>query len=209
LKSSVVVSQYPTQMRVVLTALQRYGMFLADNGSNWYISGVPDERWDNDVLHRFREIIGNNLEFVDESSLMVDPNSGQVRSAVPPTATPTFTPTPTATPRPSCSPRPANRVDVARSSAGRLAVTVMAGTGPGAPSNRLRALRFGAPSNARVLVNGQVVAGGTRIALPAGPAQTGFTIERLQAGAGATVPLAVEDDCGDWSTFAGGGPSAF
>jgi hypothetical protein len=55
----------------------------------------------------------------------------------------------------------------------------------------------------------QVVAGGARVAIPSGAASSTFTIERLQAGAGATVPLVVEDDCGDWSTFAGGGPSAF
>src|SRR5215207_1370038 len=42
LKASVNVSAYPAELRVILTALQRYGMFLAENGSNWYISGAPD-----------------------------------------------------------------------------------------------------------------------------------------------------------------------
>ena len=54
-------------------------MFVADNGSNWYISGIPDERWDNDILHQMGNIHGSDFEAVDESSLMIDPNSGQSR----------------------------------------------------------------------------------------------------------------------------------
>ena len=81
LKADVNVSAYPAQVRVILMALQRYGMFLADNGSNWYMSGAPDSRWNNDTLRRLAEIKGHMLEFVDESSLMVHPDSGQVRAA--------------------------------------------------------------------------------------------------------------------------------
>ena len=44
LKSSVDISGYPPQSQVVLRALQRYGMILADNGTNWYISGAPSSR---------------------------------------------------------------------------------------------------------------------------------------------------------------------
>lgn len=51
LKASVDISAYPAQSGVVLTALKRYGLILADNGSNWYLSGVPDDRWDNNDLH--------------------------------------------------------------------------------------------------------------------------------------------------------------
>lgn len=199
LKSSVNVSGYPAEVRVVLTALQRYGMFLADNGSNWYISGAPDERWNNDNLRQLRFVLGNNLEFVDSSSLMVHPDSAQVRGAT----------APTPTPAPSCAPRPAARVDTSRLTAGRLDVTITAGVGSGAPNNRVKALRFNTPSNARILVNGQQVAGGSRVTWAAGSGPAKFTVERLQAGAGATVPLVVEDDCGDWTTFVGGGPAAF
>jgi hypothetical protein len=213
LKSSVNVSTYPAQVRVILTALQRYGMFLADNGSNWYMSGAPDERWNNDTLRQLANIKGNMLEFVDESSLMVHPDSGQVRSAAPPTATPippTATPVPpTPTPPPSCSPRPAARVELARTVPGRLDVAITPGLGPGAPNNRPRALRFGATMNARILVNGQQVASGARVSLPNGIAQAHFALERIQADQGATVPLVLEDDCGDWSTFGGGGKSAW
>ncbi len=69
------------QVRVILVALKTYGMFLADNGSNWFISGVPDEGWDNDaLLNQLRLVRGSDFEAVDESGLMLDPNSGQVKT---------------------------------------------------------------------------------------------------------------------------------
>lgn len=77
LKSSFDLTSYTQQERVVLIALQRYGVILADNGSNWYVSGAPDERWDNDFLHHlFGSLHGSDFEAVDSTSLMVDPNSG-------------------------------------------------------------------------------------------------------------------------------------
>jgi hypothetical protein len=65
-------------VQVILRALKTYGMILADNGSSWFISGVPDERWDNDALHELHDVKGSDFEAVDTSSLMVDPDSGQV-----------------------------------------------------------------------------------------------------------------------------------
>ena len=79
LKASVNISAYPPQARVILQALKDYGMFLADNGSPWFLSGAPDERWDNDVLHAMDAIQGSDFEAVDEASLMIDPNSAQSR----------------------------------------------------------------------------------------------------------------------------------
>lgn len=61
----------------IVRALKKYGMMLADNGSNWYISGATDERWDNDVLHQLDVIRGSDFEAVDTSSLMINVNSGQ------------------------------------------------------------------------------------------------------------------------------------
>lgn len=58
-------------------------------------------------------------------------------------------------------------------------------------------------------MNGQPVAGGTRVAVPAGTTQARFAVERIQTSRGATVPPVLEDDCGDWSTFVGGGPAAW
>ena len=77
LKSSFDISQFSATNQIILTALQRYGMILADNGSSWYISGAPDPRWNNDDLHALTGIAGSNFEAVDVSPLMVDPNSGQ------------------------------------------------------------------------------------------------------------------------------------
>jgi hypothetical protein len=69
LKASVDISGYPKQARIVLQALKTYGMILADNGSNWYISGAPDPRWSNDALHALGGIKGSDFEVVDTSSL--------------------------------------------------------------------------------------------------------------------------------------------
>jgi hypothetical protein len=76
LKSSFDISTFSATNQIILTALQRYGMLLADNGSSWFISGAPDSRWDNDDLHALTTIHGSNFEAVDVSTLMVDPNSG-------------------------------------------------------------------------------------------------------------------------------------
>jgi hypothetical protein len=83
LKADVDITGYPPDVRVILLALQRYGMLLADNGSNWFITGVPDDRWDNDNLRQLRSIVGNNLEFVDASSLIVHPDSGEASASGP------------------------------------------------------------------------------------------------------------------------------
>ncbi len=69
LKSTVEIADFPPQSRVVLTALRRYGMLLADNGSPWYVSGAPDSRWDNDDLHSLHRLSGHDFEVVDTSSL--------------------------------------------------------------------------------------------------------------------------------------------
>jgi hypothetical protein len=69
LKASVDVSSFPPQTRVVLRALQRYGMILADNGSPWYVSGAPDPHWSNDDLHSLGRLTGADFEVVDTSSL--------------------------------------------------------------------------------------------------------------------------------------------
>jgi hypothetical protein len=79
LKASFNISGFSPEVQVILRALKKYGMILADNGSAWYISGIPDERWDNDALHALGQITGANFEAVDESSLMIDPNTGQAR----------------------------------------------------------------------------------------------------------------------------------
>jgi len=69
LKASVDISKYGKQSRVVLQALKTYGMILADNGSNWYISGASDRRYNDDDLHGLGKIKGSDFEVVDTSGL--------------------------------------------------------------------------------------------------------------------------------------------
>jgi hypothetical protein len=64
LKASFDVSGYPRQARIVLVALKRYGMLVADNGSSWYISGAPDPHWSNDQLHTLGRVKGSDFEVV-------------------------------------------------------------------------------------------------------------------------------------------------
>ena len=77
LKASYDISSFAPEVQVILQAMKTYGIILADNGSDWYVSGAPDERWDNDMLHTLDALTGDDFEAVDESGLMVDPNSGQ------------------------------------------------------------------------------------------------------------------------------------
>ncbi len=78
LKAEFDISGYSPEIQVILTAMKEYGLVLADNGAAWFISGAPDERWDNDMLHEWDDIPGSAFEAVDVSSLMVDKDSGQV-----------------------------------------------------------------------------------------------------------------------------------
>jgi hypothetical protein len=65
LKRSVPIAGFPRQARVVLRALRRYGLIVADNGSSWFVSGAPDAGWDNDQLHALGRITGRDFEVVD------------------------------------------------------------------------------------------------------------------------------------------------
>lgn len=64
LKRTVDISGFPPEVRVILTALKTYGMFLADNGSPFYISGAPDARWSDDRLHTLSQLHGSDFEVV-------------------------------------------------------------------------------------------------------------------------------------------------
>jgi hypothetical protein len=80
LKASFNLSRYDAKQQIFLKAFQTYGLILADNGSNWYISGAPDERWDNDWLHGlFDTLHGSDFEAVDTSGMQASPNSAQVK----------------------------------------------------------------------------------------------------------------------------------
>jgi uncharacterized protein (TIGR03437 family) len=83
LRASYDVSGFSATNQIILRALKKYGMILADNGSAWYVSGAPDSRWDNNDLHQLGVIAGSDFEVVDVSSLMIDPNSGQAIQSAP------------------------------------------------------------------------------------------------------------------------------
>lgn len=82
LKASFVINPtFSPEVKAILTALKRYGMFVADNSSSgdWYVSGLHDPNWNDDALvNELYNVKGSDFEAVDESGLMRDPNSGQV-----------------------------------------------------------------------------------------------------------------------------------
>jgi hypothetical protein len=77
LKASFDISGFSPAVQVVLRAMQHYGMFLADNGSNWYFQGTEDRRWTDSFLDQLKQVPASAFEAIDESSLMIDPDSGQ------------------------------------------------------------------------------------------------------------------------------------
>jgi hypothetical protein len=80
LKASFNVASAPAQVQVILRAMKKYGIIVADNGSAWYITGEPNPGWDNDQLHWLdSHLHGSDIEAVDTSSMILDPNSGQAR----------------------------------------------------------------------------------------------------------------------------------
>jgi len=64
LKASFDISSYSASNQVILRALKRYGMFVADNGSSWFLSGAPDPRWSDEDLGMLKNIKGFNFEVV-------------------------------------------------------------------------------------------------------------------------------------------------
>jgi hypothetical protein len=69
LKHGYNISGFPRQTRIVLRALKRYGMILADNGAPWFVSGAPHRGWDNDDLHSLHRVPGSAFEVVNTSGL--------------------------------------------------------------------------------------------------------------------------------------------
>ena len=67
LKRSYPIGDFPPQARVVLRALKEYGLIVADNGSNWYVSGAPHPKWSNEQLHTLHRVPGSAFEVVDTS----------------------------------------------------------------------------------------------------------------------------------------------
>jgi hypothetical protein len=64
LKADYDLSRFTGSARVILEGLKTYGMIVADNGGDWFISGAPDERWVHDELVQIRKVKGRDLEVV-------------------------------------------------------------------------------------------------------------------------------------------------
>jgi len=79
LKADFDISGYSPQAQVVLRAMQQYGLILADNGSNWYFGGTADPSWPIGLVDELKTVPASAFEAVDESGLMIDPDSGQAR----------------------------------------------------------------------------------------------------------------------------------
>jgi hypothetical protein len=101
-------------------------------------------------------------------------------------------------------------VRTSRYGPGVLEVTVAAGRGAGAADNVLRAVRFESLVNSVVNGNGWgQITSGTTVTISPGTTQATFTMRRATSGAASTVRLVLTDACGEWTTFVGGGPTAF
>jgi hypothetical protein len=70
LKASFDISGFPASARVILQALKTYGMIVADNGSDWYISGAPDPRWSDSELNALKTVPGSAFEVVAMGTLV-------------------------------------------------------------------------------------------------------------------------------------------
>lgn len=77
LKASKNITTFHPHVQVILKAMQKYGIILADNGSDWFISGAPDDRWNNDVLRQIAQLTGSDFEAVDTSGMVINVNSGE------------------------------------------------------------------------------------------------------------------------------------
>ncbi len=77
LKASFDVSGYSAANQVILNAMKKYGIIMADNGSSMYISGAPDSRWDNSDLHNLGNVTAGNFEVVQMSPIYTSANVPQ------------------------------------------------------------------------------------------------------------------------------------
>jgi len=77
LKSSFDISTFSANVRVILTAMKKYGLIMADNGSAMYLSGVPDSRWDNNDLHNLSQVPASAFEVLQMNPVYTASNVPQ------------------------------------------------------------------------------------------------------------------------------------
>jgi hypothetical protein len=105
LRADFDMAGYRPDTQVVLRAMQHYGLILADNGSNWYFQGEAVNNWDNGFLSDLERVPASAFEAVDESSLMVDPNSAEYRGAPASPSAPSQPGKPAAQPKATTAPK--------------------------------------------------------------------------------------------------------
>jgi hypothetical protein len=69
LKAGYDLSRFTGASKVILTALKKYGMLVADNGSDWFISGATDARWNDNDLNQLKSVPGNAFEVVPTGTI--------------------------------------------------------------------------------------------------------------------------------------------
>ena len=77
MKASYDISAFSPGARVILKAMETYGLFLADNGTNWYFQGTRDDQWQSSLLDELKSVPASAFEAVDESACIVNPDSAQ------------------------------------------------------------------------------------------------------------------------------------
>jgi hypothetical protein len=91
LKASFNISVFSPRMQVILRTMKKYGMIMADNGSNWFFQGTHDERWDDEEINSLKSLHGRDFEAVDISPWTsrqgFDPNSAEIPQGGTPTST--------------------------------------------------------------------------------------------------------------------------
>ena len=73
LKADYEISGFSGHARVILEAMKRYGLIVADNGSNWFFTGATDARWDDEDLDQLKDVPGSAFEVVDTGEPVVRP----------------------------------------------------------------------------------------------------------------------------------------
>ena len=111
LKASFSTSGFRSDTKTILSAMKKYGMILADNGSDWYFTGAASDEWSNDMLNELKSVPASAFEAVDASSLMISPNSGKAKQSsgaapAPAPAAPKTKPKPKASGGSSATPTP-------------------------------------------------------------------------------------------------------
>ena len=152
LKAGFSTSGFRSDTKTILAAMKKYGMILADNGSDWYFTGAASDDWSNDMLDELKSIPASAFEAVDASSLMISPNSGKAKQSsgaapAPAPAAPKPKPKPAAAsaPPPSGSPTP----HVVEASPTTVAAPPTASPSPRSPSSVVAFDRATRPADER------------------------------------------------------------